>query len=92
VLFLPADIILREGEQGDNIYLLNKGEVEVLIKSHKKENDVVATLNDGSIFGEIALLTKLKRTATVKASNYSSCAYLARNEIKTLENHFPHIV
>jgi DNA-binding transcriptional ArsR family regulator len=33
VLFLPDDIVIREGETGDNVYFLNKGELSVWIDS-----------------------------------------------------------
>lgn len=37
VLFLPDDPVLREGETGDNIYFLNKGELSVWLNFSKKE-------------------------------------------------------
>lgn len=92
VLFLPGDIIVREGEQGDNMYFLNKGEVQVKIRTNKNRNDVIASVTDGGIFGEVALVTKLKRTATIKSYSYSSCAYLDKNGVKLLETHFPYMV
>jgi hypothetical protein len=81
VLFLPGDIIIREGEKGDNIYFMNKGEAQVLLRGENKSNEVIATLNDGCIFGEVAILTKLKRTATVKSVDYTNCAYLTRADV-----------
>lgn len=44
----------------------------------KKGNngEVYKVLKEGSFFGEIALLTKLKRTATLISSDYTNCAYL----------------
>ena len=55
-------------------------------------NEEVGTVKDGSIFGEIALLTKLKRTATVKSADYTSCAYMTKSCVRQLEEYFPHIV
>ena len=73
---------------------MNKGEVEVavLMKRDTKKNEKIATLTDGSIFGEVALLTKLKRTASIMSSAYTSCAYIGKAEVKVMENQFPHIV
>lgn len=81
VLFLPKDVILREGEKGDNIYFLNKGICQVELKGHDKKIDTIATLQDGAIFGEVALLTKLKRTATVRSDDYTNCAFLNKSDV-----------
>jgi CRP-like cAMP-binding protein len=48
------------------------------MSSEKKTNENVAVIRDGAIFGEIALLTKLRRTATVRSSDYTSCAYITQ--------------
>ena len=65
MLFLPEDYIIREGETGDSLYFINKGEVDVTIKNKNGESTCIAILKNGAVFGEISLLTKLKRTATV---------------------------
>ena len=58
-----------------------------------KVQKTVNQVEDGDIFGEIALLTNLKRTTTVKAfTTQLKCAYLTREDVKKLEKCFPHIV
>ena len=48
-----------------------------MLKIDNKEKDQGGIfIKDGTIFGEIALLTKLKRTATVKSVDYTFCAYI----------------
>ena len=47
---------------------------------------------DGAFFGEVALLTKLKRSATLKSTDFSNCAYMTRADIKRMEECFPHII
>jgi CRP-like cAMP-binding protein len=62
-IFLPAGhVIFREGEEGDKIYFINSGRVEVSTKDGFK-----ATTEQGDFFGEGALLsTTGKRNATIK--------------------------
>ena len=57
-----------------------------------KEEEVYRIMKEGSFFGEVALLTKLKRSATVKTTDYSNCAYMDKLDIITMEAYFPHIV
>ncbi len=60
---------------------------------NKKVNDeVYKLLKEGSFFGEIALLTKLKRTATLRSSDYTNCAFLNSADLDAMELHFAHIV
>lgn len=58
--------VITQGDDGDEFYLLDEGQVAILV--HQNE---VARLNDGSYFGEIALLQKCKRTATVRTTEDS---------------------
>ena len=92
VLFLPDDYIIREGEQGECLYFINKGEVEASVKSqYNKSSKTIGFLRDGVVFGEIALLTKLKRTATIISKDFTNCAYLAKEDVEQIKHNFPHI-
>jgi glucose-6-phosphate 1-dehydrogenase len=55
--------IIRKGDIGREMYLLARGEVEVLDDAGR----VVKTLKDGDVFGEIAILMSTPRTANVRA-------------------------
>ena len=69
--------ILREGEPGDEMYLLLKGSVDVLKTTPFGDRYVTASLNDSyhCTFGEMALLDRGKRSATVLAK--TDCRALA---------------
>jgi glucose-6-phosphate 1-dehydrogenase len=69
VLALRADVvaagetIIRKGDMGREMYIVVRGEAEVLDDAGK----VLKTFRDGDLFGEIALLIHTARTATVRA-------------------------
>lgn len=62
------DVICKQGDPGDNFYIIHAGQAVCLQKDGAGEEKVVATLESGNYFGEIALLTTKNRQATVKAS------------------------
>jgi cAMP-dependent protein kinase regulator len=72
--------IVREGDQGDRMYVVISGEV---IVSTEKEGSVVelARLRSGDFFGEVAVITNRPRTATVTASTDVYCAEIGGESI-----------
>jgi glucose-6-phosphate 1-dehydrogenase len=62
-MVVPGEQIIRKGDIGREMYVLARGEVEVLDDGGK----VIKTLKDGDFFGEIGVLTSLPRTASVRA-------------------------
>ena len=62
-----GELILKKGDIGRELYLLARGEVEIL----GDHGEVLNVLTDGDIFGEIALLTSKPRNADVRAK--TSC-------------------
>ena len=74
VVFQAGELVMQKGEIGRTLYLISRGEVEVLDDA----GNVVAALGDGSFFGEISLLLSSPRTATVRAKSYSDCFMLEK--------------
>ncbi|XP_067281365.1 potassium/sodium hyperpolarization-activated cyclic nucleotide-gated channel 2 isoform X2 [Pseudorasbora parva] len=64
-VFQPGDMIIREGTLGRKMYFIQHGCVSVITHDKKEKQ-----LNDGCYFGEICLLTRGRRTATVRADTY----------------------
>ena len=65
---IPADgIVFRQGERGDAFFIIQRGEAEV-VQSRNGTEELLRTLGPGDYFGEIALLGRTSRTATIRAA------------------------
>jgi CRP-like cAMP-binding protein len=62
----PDSVILREGDPGTSFFVLARGSVDVRAQRDGRETQL-AQLQEGSIFGEMALLSAAPRTASVLA-------------------------
>lgn len=59
---LSGEPIIQQGDEGDNFYVIDQGEVEVFVNA-----ELVTTIGDGGSFGELALIYGTPRAATVRA-------------------------
>lgn len=86
-LFTPGVDIMTEGEYGDSMYILHRGDVEVIIGG-----TTVCTLSDGAVFGEIAALCKnpllARRTATIRALTLCDCRVTYRDSLLKVMSRF----
>lgn len=65
--YASGAIIMRQGEQGNAAYIIEKGRVEITIQRPDGEMQVVGTRGPGSMIGEMALVDNAPRTANVTA-------------------------
>lgn len=69
--FESGDIICREGDEGDRMWLLAKGSVSVrLISPDGRMNLRIASLSRGTTVGEMALVDQARRSATIVADEH----------------------
>ena len=89
--FDTGSVVVKEGDPGNSLFILVKGEVRVTTKSSPKGEVFLATLGDGEFFGEIALLTGKPRTATIVTIQPSDLLELNRNDYKEITAKYPSV-
>lgn len=83
--FRSGETIIKEGEIGHKFFIIRDGSVDVMKKDPGAETQsLVATLNGGQYFGEVALLEDEPRGASVVAHDDCSCFTLERDTFERL--------
>jgi CRP-like cAMP-binding protein len=82
-----GEVLIREGERSDGLYIVLSGEVEV-----KKGHQLLAHLKEGEVFGEMSLLQKTPASATVQASKRTSLLRLPREQFDEIVLSHPQIL
>jgi len=82
--FAAGELIVREGEPGDRLYIVTQGRVEVVAEGAAGRPRRLAELRDGDYFGEVALLRSAPRTASVRALSPTTALVLARQAFLVL--------
>ena len=67
--------MILEGEVGSEMYVIVRGQLQVLIGSPPAE---VAVLADGQVFGEQAIMSRQKRNATIRAITFVEALILGK--------------
>jgi CRP-like cAMP-binding protein len=76
----PGDLVIHKGDVGRELYLVARGEVEVL----DDVGNVLKVLRDGDIFGEIGLLMSTPRTADVRARTSCDLFVLEKSDFSRI--------
>jgi CRP-like cAMP-binding protein len=82
--FKAGTIILRENSRAECCYLILKGRVEISKKLRHGRVFKVAEVKPGDFFGEMGMLSGLKRTASVHALTNVDALALTREDFETL--------
>jgi ABC-type multidrug transport system fused ATPase/permease subunit len=86
--YAAGEVVVRQGDPGDKLYTISRGQFEVLI-AHSGTEQRVAMLNEGDYFGEMAVLTGEPRTATVRTTLPTQLYSLAKSDFGVLMDRVP---
>jgi CPA1 family monovalent cation:H+ antiporter len=83
--FLADEVIVREGDVGDSLFLIGRGVVRVSVGSGGMMPVPLATLLAGDFFGEMAVLSANPRNATVTTVTHSTLYELTRSDLEAVQ-------
>jgi len=83
-VFLPGDIIIKEGSFGQDMFFIRDGSVDIVA-----EEQYIDTLGEGDYFGEITMLTDTRRVASVRAATICDMFILNKENLYRALEEFP---
>ena len=90
---LPGgEVLFRQGDPGDALYLVINGRLRVAARQHTGEERILAELGLGETVGEMAILGGDNRSATVTAVRDSNLARLSREHFNQLSARYPQAI
>lgn len=87
--YSKGDVILPEGQSEQALWIVVKGTCEVVKMNKKKDEKQLATLEAGSIFGEMSFFQKAPHSATVRASTAVKVMRLGQDKFEQLHTRSP---
>lgn len=82
--FGPGEVIFKEGDPGDGLYVVRSGKVQISAVISSGERHVFCTVLPGDIFGEMAVLDNLPRSAHASAEGETSVIFVPREQFVEL--------
>ncbi|MBD0325641.1 MAG: mechanosensitive ion channel [Pyrinomonadaceae bacterium] len=90
-VFAPGETVIRAGDKGSSMFVVNSGRVQVQVTENGKPRNV-AVLKEGDFFGEMALFTREPRTANVIAMEETEVLEIGYDAMKHLFDTNPDLV
>jgi CRP-like cAMP-binding protein len=79
--YQPGSVIIQQGEVGDSLLLLVTGTVDVIRIREDNTEHTIASIESPGFFGEMSLIDKERRSATIKAQSETSVLCLTNKNL-----------
>jgi CRP-like cAMP-binding protein len=86
-----GDLVIKEGENGDALFLVKQGKAKVTTLESGNKELVLAGLKEGDFFGEVSLITGKPRTATISADGPLELMELSKSAMMKYLQKYPQI-
>jgi CRP/FNR family cyclic AMP-dependent transcriptional regulator len=84
-------VVLTEGEMGDSLYMIQSGKVKVFIGDENGREIILKILSPGAFFGEMSMIDKQPRSASVRTIEASSFLVLTHAAFERCIEQVPRI-
>ncbi|RMX52130.1 hypothetical protein pdam_00015158 [Pocillopora damicornis] len=90
VFYMPNQIIANKGDIGHHMFYIHRGRAEVSsFILCENENEVLVTLKEGKLFGEVSMVYNLPRATSVRAASPCVVFLLDRVDLNRVLRHYP---
>ncbi|NOQ22249.1 MAG: cyclic nucleotide-binding domain-containing protein [Candidatus Aegiribacteria sp.] len=89
--YVPNSVIIREDDQGEYLYLILSGKVRVTKRTYERIEQILGILETGDFFGEMVLLDRRSRSASVYAHTRVELAKIQHSKVASILNENPRI-
>jgi signal transduction histidine kinase len=90
--FRKGQIVFREGESSDALYVIEKGSVEISALIGPRERRVLAIFGPGDYFGEIAVIDSKPRSATATTREATALCCISRDKVWRMFEESPRLL
>ena len=74
IVLIPGEIIFKEGDGGNAMYFVNRGEVTIYKMNRVKRTHInIVGIGPGGFFGEVAIVNEVSRWARRWAGRWAGC-------------------
>ena len=91
IVYPPGEIVINEGEAGETMFLIIKGEVSVIKTQEKGREMELDRIGAGDYFGEMAIFEDTLRSASIRTEKNSHLLVLHKLEFSEIVREYPHI-
>jgi len=89
VAYQAGDKVLVQGEPGEDMFVLESGTMRIIVRNDKDVVVFERTISAPALFGEMALITREPRTATVVAEEPLQCLKIGKTTVQELFSRHP---
>lgn len=80
----PGDIVIKQGDDGDNFYVIDCGVYHIYVDTDQEKNKLVGKYDNVGSFGELALMYNMPRAATIEAASDGSLWAMNRQTFRRI--------
>ncbi|MBF0185133.1 MAG: SLC26A/SulP transporter family protein [Magnetococcales bacterium] len=87
----PGEAVFRQGDEGDELYIIRRGSVRILLPVGENQHRLLAIFGRGHFIGDMAFLDRGKRSTDAVADQPTEIYVLSRNRFDQLTQTHPHL-